>query len=93
MKKLKLTKLAEEDLDEIALYIATQRDVATALRVVDDLRARMRLLRSSPLMGRESKTEDGIRELVLDNYVVPYRLRDDTVEILRVWHGKERWWG
>lgn len=92
MKKLKLTKLAEEDLDEIAVHIATQRDVSTALRFVDQLRERMKILRSSPLMGREVKSED-MRELVLDNHVIPYRVRGDTVEILRVWHGKERWWG
>lgn len=92
MKKLKLTEAAEADLDEIAVHIATERDVMTALRVVDDLRERMKLLRTSPLMGRESKTGD-TRELILDNYVIPYRLRENIVEILRVWHGKERWWG
>lgn len=92
MKKLKLTEAAEADLDEIAVHIATERDVMTALRVVDDLRERMKLLSSSPLMGRESKTGD-TRELILDNYVIPYRVRENVVEILRVWHGKERWWG
>ena len=92
MKKLKLTKLAEEDLDEIAVHIATQRNVMTALRIVDDLRERMKILRSSPLLGREVKDDD-MRELILDSYVIPYRVRGDTVEILRVWHGRERWWG
>ncbi|MCC7111867.1 MAG: type II toxin-antitoxin system RelE/ParE family toxin [Deltaproteobacteria bacterium] len=92
MKKLKLTEAAEADLDEIAVHIATKRDVMTALGVVEDLRERMKLLRTSPLMGRESKTDD-TRELILDNYVIPYRVRENVVEILRVWHGKERWWG
>ena len=60
--------------------------------MVDELRERMKILRSSPLMGRKSKHGDAL-ELVLDNYVIPYRVREEVVEILRVWHGRERWWG
>ncbi len=61
MKELKLTEAAELDLDEIALYIA-RHDIDAALRVVGDLRERMKILRSSPTMGRRG-VEDGTLEL------------------------------
>ena len=40
-------------------------------------------------LGRRS----GTRELVVNRtpYVVPYRLRGATIEILRVLHGRQRW--
>ena len=91
MTKLKITEAAERDLDEIAVYIA-QHDIEAALRVVDDLRERMKILKTMPTMGRKG-AEQGTLELVLGNYVIPYRVNGSVVEILRVWHGRERWWG
>lgn len=91
MKKLVLSASALADLDEIAVNIA-QHDIEAALRVVDDLQERMKILRTSPHIGRVGE-EPNTRELILDNYVIPYRVSGAVVEILRVWHGKERWWG
>lgn len=91
MKQLKLTEAAAADLDDIAVRIA-ENDIDTALRVVDELRERMLILRTSPQMGRKG-SEEGTRELVVGSYVIPYRVRGSVVEILRVWHGRQRWWG
>ena len=82
---------ARNDLSGIATHIA-QHDVDTAVRVVVDLEQRMRLLVSAPGMGRATKRE-GVRELILDDYTIPYRVKGDLVEVLRVWHAKQRWWG
>ena len=79
------------DLERILLRIA-QHDVDAALRIVLDLEERMKLLLVAPQMGRPTKRQ-GVLELVLDDYVVPYRIGDDGVVVLRVWHGKQRWWG
>jgi len=37
----------------------------------------------------------GTRELVVRNlpYIIPYRVRDNTIEILRVLHTSRRWPG
>ena len=76
------------DLHQIAVYIATRADVETALRVVENLRERLSLLKTSPLMGRLGK-EEGTREVILDTYVIPYRVRSNAVEILRIWHAQQ----
>jgi plasmid stabilization system protein ParE len=89
--KLVFTKKAQQDLDNIALHIATH-DVETALRLVTEIERRARILLTAPSAGRLTPRK-GIRELVVDNYVLPYRASPRRVVIMRVWHGKQRWWG
>lgn len=89
--KLVFTKAAQRDLDNIALHIAKD-NVDAALRVVVDIETRARLLLVTPSMGRWAARE-GVRELVVDDYVLPYRVKGRVIEVLRVWHGKQRWWG
>jgi toxin ParE1/3/4 len=50
------------------------------------------LLADNPHMGRPGRVP-GTRELVVTRtpYIVPYRVRGDTLEILRVYHGARRW--
>jgi toxin ParE1/3/4 len=45
-----------------------------------------------PEIGRPGRRA-GTRELVISRtpYLMPYRLRGDTIEILRVLHGRQRW--
>ncbi|ABF42559.1 Addiction module toxin, RelE/StbE [Candidatus Koribacter versatilis Ellin345] len=45
-----------------------------------------------PAMGRVGRVY-GTRELVIANtpYVVPYRVRDNRIEIIRVFHASRRW--
>jgi toxin ParE1/3/4 len=89
--KLVFTKAAQRDLEQIAIHIATN-DIDAALRVVFDIEERARLLLITPTMGRRAARE-GVRELVIDNYVLPYRLKGSAIEDLRVWHGRQRWQG
>jgi toxin ParE1/3/4 len=50
------------------------------------------LLPASPEMGRPGRVP-GTRELVIPRtpLIVPYRLHDNTIQILRVLHGARRW--
>jgi toxin ParE1/3/4 len=50
------------------------------------------LLQEHPGMGRAGRVA-GTRELVITGtpYIVPYRVREDAVEILRVFHGARKW--
>jgi toxin ParE1/3/4 len=50
------------------------------------------LTRFSPGLGRPGRVE-GTRELVVANtpYLVSYRVRNNVVEILRVFHGARKW--
>jgi toxin ParE1/3/4 len=50
------------------------------------------LLPDNPHMGRHGRVP-GTRELVIPRtpYIVPYRLLDEAIQILRVYHGSRRW--
>jgi toxin ParE1/3/4 len=49
-------------------------------------------LAGSPGLGRPGRVA-GTRELVipLTPYIVPYRVRDDAVQIITILHGAQRW--
>jgi toxin ParE1/3/4 len=50
------------------------------------------LIPANPKIGRPGRIS-GTRELVIPHtpYIVPYRLHDGAVNILRVYHGARRW--
>ena len=65
---------------------------AAAGRVVQKIFRAANLLKKNPAMGRPGRVA-GTRELVVAGtpYVLPYRVRADAVEILRVFHAARRW--
>jgi len=90
--RLRWTKRAERDLDEIASYIGQDSPVAAA-RVVLELIDRVEAtLTKRPAIGRAGRVL-GTRELVMGElpYIVPYRVRENDIEILRVLHTSRRW--
>lgn len=90
--RLRWTRLAELDLDEIAEYIG-QDSPAAAARVVLELIDQVEvLLPGHPAIGRPGRVL-GTRELVVGNlpYIIAYRVRDKDVEILRVLHTSRAW--
>ena len=50
------------------------------------------LLRSHPEMGRPGRLV-GTRELVVPEtpYVIPYRVRRERIELIAVFHGRQKW--
>ena len=90
--RLRWTRRAERDLDEIAAYIG-QDSPAAAARVVLELIDQVEgLLPEQPAIGRPGRVL-GTRELVIGDlpYVIPYRVRGNDLEILRVLHASRRW--
>jgi len=81
---------ALRNLDEEASYIA--RDDAKAARLVAErVIGAVAMLVDQPALGRPGRVP-GTRELVVKKtrYVVPYRVRGQTIEILRVFHTSRR---
>jgi toxin ParE1/3/4 len=78
---------AEEDLQEIWLYIATD-NVDAADRVLDDLASKLSNLAEHPQIGapRPDIAQD-LRLLPIGNYLVLYRIRDNTVDVVRIVRG------
>jgi toxin ParE1/3/4 len=92
MMNLLWTPPALADLASLRAYIAEQ-DPAAARRVVQRIIHMVETaLPRSPEMGRPGRVP-GTRELVITGtpFVVPYRLRGQTIQILRVYHGARRW--
>lgn len=81
---------ALRNLDDEAAYIATD-DAAAARLVVKRVLDAVSSLAEQPGLGRPGRVP-GTRELVVakTHYIVPYRVRRETVEILRVLHTSRR---
>ena len=86
------TSAALADLASLRAYIA-EHDPAAAQRVVLRIVRRVETdLPQSPEIGRPGRVP-GTRELVITGtpFIVPYRLRGQAIQILRVYHGARRW--
>lgn len=61
-------------------------------RVATGLLTAVERLAEQPNIGRPGRVP-GTRELVVPNtpYVIPYRLRGEHLEIIAVFHGRQRW--
>ena len=79
------------NLEEEAAYVARDNPDAAA-RIVDRIATSVDRLAIHPASGRPGRVP-GTRELVVTGtpYIVPYRVRGDTVEILRVFHAARKW--
>jgi addiction module RelE/StbE family toxin len=84
------TKTALANLVAIVEYI--EKDNAErAKSFVLEIQEKTNSLAEFPGMGRPGRVI-GTRELVIHpNYIVPYRVREGVVEILRVQHAARRW--
>jgi toxin ParE1/3/4 len=88
--RVRWLRTALRNLDEEAEYIAAD-DPAAARLVVGRVLEAVDLLADQPALGRPGRVP-GTRELVVPKtrYLVPYRVRRDTIEILRVFHTSRR---
>ena len=92
--RLRWTRLAERDLDDIAEYIGQDSPAAAARVVLELIDQAETLLSRHAALGRPGRVL-GTRELVIHGlpYVIPYRVRDNGVEVLRVLHTSRCWRG
>lgn len=90
--RLRWTRLAERDLDNIASYIGQDSPSAAARVILELVDQAEVLLSQHAALGRPGRVL-GTRELVIGGlpYVIPYRVRDEVIEILRVLHTSRRW--
>ena len=92
--RLLWTRLAERDLDDIAAFIGQDSPAAAARVVLELIDQTEQLLTRHVALGRPGRVL-GTRELVIAGlpYVIPYRVRDNRIEIVRVLHTSRRWPG
>jgi plasmid stabilization system protein ParE len=84
--RVRWLRKALSNLDDEATYIAVD-DGAAARLVVKRVLDAVSMLAEQPGLGRPGRVP-GTRELIVakTRYIVPYRVRGEAVEILRVFH-------
>lgn len=89
--RVQWTRPAHRDLEAIGDYLARDAPAAAA-RLVSRILSQVDRLATFPGIGRVGRVPD-TRELVIVGtpFIVPYRVRDDVVEVLAVYHGARRW--
>lgn len=90
--KIVWSREARDDLLSIRMFVAVDNPIAArklVSRIVDFTES---LLHTAPNSGRIGRVA-GTRELIVARtaYIVPYRIKDSTIEIIRVYHGARKW--
>ena len=89
--KLRWTRPALADLIEAQSYI-TSDDPQAACLVAQRVWDAASRLRNSPNIGRIGHVAGTLEWVVTRTpYLIVYRIKNDTVEIIRIWHMKRDW--
>ena len=90
--RVRWLRLALANLDHIASYIAQDNPVA-ARQTVRRIVTAINTLAANPQLDiSKAGRVPGTRELVVDEtYIMPYRIRNEVLEVLRVMHARQRW--
>jgi addiction module RelE/StbE family toxin len=84
-------RAALRNLNAVAEYISRDNPAAAA-RTVEAIVDTIENLKRFPGSGRPGRVA-GTRELVISgtSYIVPYRVRGDVVQLIRVFHAARKW--
>lgn len=79
------------DLKEIRNYIKKDKPSASksiSKKIINSTND----LKKNPSIGRPGRIS-GTRELIIPNtpFLIPYRVKNNVIEVLRVFHGKRKW--
>lgn len=79
------------DLKSLRQYIALENPIA-ANHVFQRIKNMVKLLSSQPEIGRYGRIPN-TRELIVPNtpYIIPYRVKNNTIEIIRILHSAMEW--
>lgn len=93
---VRLLPVAEDDLDEILVFIAAD-SLTAALSLAEKIEKRLAELSRFPKMGRVPNESElaraGYRYLVIDDYLVFYTIEKRTVFVHRILHGARDYMG
>ncbi len=89
--QIRWTGLALYDLEDIADYISLDNPLI-AEKIVKIIWDTIQMLKPHPNIGRPERVKD-TRELIINGipFVVPYRIKNNEIQILRVLHTSRKW--
>jgi toxin ParE1/3/4 len=90
--RIRWTKAASQDLDSIEEYIRQHNPKAAIKQVLRVLDAVETVLSNTPGLGKPGRIA-GTKEFYVTGtpYIVAFRIKENTMEILRVIHGARQW--
>ena len=98
MKKynIEYSRESKEDLIEIKQYIKYNlQEPEMANKLILKIRKSIKALKNNPeiytIIDDDVIRKLEIRKLIIDNYIVFYRIKNDTIEIVRIMYGKRNW--
>ncbi|KVE30153.1 plasmid stabilization protein ParE [Burkholderia singularis] len=86
VRVVRLTPLAETDLEEIWLYTFETWSIEQAERYVGELTAAFERLARGEWVGRPSRARDGYLRCLVGSHVVFFRETAHTLDVIRVLH-------
>lgn len=88
--KIEILQIAREDIGEIFFYIAAESP-ALALAMTEKITDKIDTLAEFPLIGKivpdNELAKQEYRMLIINSYIVFYKIIDDEVVVYRVLHG------
>ena len=89
--RIKWLHIALSDLEDAAQFIS-ESNPGVARKLVDRIWQSTQILADHPDIGRPGRIP-GTRELIISgtHYILPYRVVEDVVQILRVLHCARKW--
>lgn len=90
--KIKWTEIASQDLDSIHDYIVQENPTAAVDVVLHIMKSVEDIIPQNTGIGRVGRVF-GTRELVITKcpYIVPYRIINNEIEVIRVIHTSMKW--
>ena len=98
MKKynIEYSKESKEDLIGIKQYIKYNlQEPETANKLISKIRKSIKTLKENPeiytIIDDDIIRKLEIRKLIVDNYIIFYRIKNDSIEIVRIMYGRRNW--
>ncbi len=98
MKKynIEYSKESKEDLIRIKQYIKYNlQEPEIANKLISNIKKSIKTLKDNPeiytIIDDDMIRKLEIRKLIVDNYIVFYRIKDDSIEIVRIMYGRRNW--
>jgi toxin ParE1/3/4 len=90
--KIRWTRPFTQNLESARLYIMAD-DANAALTVLKRILGTIDTLASLPEAGKASKQKPGTRHIVVTHtpFIITYRIHNNTVELLALWHQAQKW--
>ena len=98
MKKynIEYSKESKEDLIRIKQYIKYNlQEPEIANKLISNIKKSIKTLKDNPeiytIIDDDMIRKLEIRKLIVENYIVFYRIKDDSIEIVRIMYGRRNW--